>query len=279
MTNRRFKVLPPRGRVLVQTDVHGNLADFHRMRQLFFELTHEDPHTHWVILGDVIHGPDADSRRRFPKLWNYPDRSFRIVRQLHRLLVEHPDRIHFVLGNHEHSHVGGPTTSKFYPDEAARLRSTLTDEQHRFLVTFIRNALLAVATPCGVVLTHGAPGIDVDGPREIDELVLDESRATPRQRTLLKHLLRTYGQPREPAQRFLNSLNTALDHPQRVVLHGHDAAREGYFTEGTNQLCPCIFGAPDHQKRYTLLDLQDRYDTAEQLLQKGAVRHLYPEGT
>lgn len=273
----RTAVLPAEGRALVQTDVHGNFRDFRRLREIFFDLLSNDPRTHWVILGDVVHGPDDQSRTDVPELWDYPDESFRIVREIDDLQRRYPDRIHFVMGNHEHAHVGGPATGKFYAHEAARLEARLDFDQVNRLAEFIDRALLVVATACGVTMTHGAPGIAVDGLEELDAIPWHQSRCTLRQRQLLWNLLQSRGQPTEATQRFLSSINDELPRPQRLLLHGHDSAYRGYFTEGDNQICPSLFGAPAWHRRYTVLDLTARYESVEQLISSGALRRLYPD--
>lgn len=263
--------------ILVQTDVHGNLEDFQRVRHIWQNLSDRHPGARWVILGDLVHGPDERARQRFPELYDFPDQSFQIVAEVAALIQQYPERVFFVMGNHEHAHVGGPTTSKFHPDEAEYLQSRLDDEQHEFLVDFIEESLLMVTTCCGVTLTHGCPGLELHTPAELDDIPLREDDCNDRQREILRHFLRTYGQPGGGATRFLNSINDKLDHPQQVNLHGHDSAREGYFTEGGNQVCPCIFGATRDQKRYTVLDPTRRYTSAGEVVSEALYR-VYPRG-
>ncbi len=43
------------------------------------------------------------------------------------------------------------------------------------------------------------------------------------------------------------------------MIHGHDRDEEGWFTEGGNQLCPVLFGAPRQNKRFVVLDLSGHY--------------------
>jgi hypothetical protein len=63
------------------------------------------------------------------------------------------------------------------------------------------------------------------------------------------------------------------------VAHGHDRDEAGSFTEGGNQVCPVLFGAPRGNKRYLRLDLAAAYRRVEELREGEEVRRLYgPEG-
>src|SRR5262245_36870214 len=78
---KRHVILPDRGTLLVNTDIHGHFEDFRRLRTLFEQAQRDDPAgAHWVILGDIVHGPDDIARGRNPVLYGYPDESVEIVR-------------------------------------------------------------------------------------------------------------------------------------------------------------------------------------------------------
>ena len=128
---RRHVVLPERGVLLVSTDVHGNLADFVRLEEIFAAEIAREPETHWVILGDVVHGPDERARVSHPDWYGYADDSMAIVDRILAAEAAAPGRVHFVLGNHDHGHVGGPHTAKFHADEVAALESGLSERNGR----------------------------------------------------------------------------------------------------------------------------------------------------
>lgn len=257
--SRRWRILPARGRAIVSTDIHGNYEDFARLRELFEEGLAESPDTHWVILGDLVHGPSPQARRAIESLFDFSDDSGRIVEETYLLCREYPNRVHFVLGNHDYAHIGGPATRKFYDDEAAHLDARLTDGQREAMQALFRNALLAVMTPCGAFLCHGAPGLEMSCIEELDDIDFPP-RSNPRHEEILRHFLACYGQQREAAGRFLDSV-TRDDAPARFVIHGHDKDDTGWFVEGGNQLCPTIFGATRELKRYVVLDLEANYDS------------------
>lgn len=269
---RRHRTLPDRGTLLVSTDVHGNMEDFDRLRALWADLsTHEGP-AHWVILGDVVHGPDDDARARTPELYGYEDRSPELVSVLSRLVSAYPDHVHFVLGNHDYAHLGGPPTRKFHRDEAAALEARMSEGDVARMRSLFASALLLVTTPCGAALCHGAPAASISQPSDLDGIALPCRE--DRERSLVLALTTAYGQPREVVEQFLAAASRGGP-AQKLVIHGHDRIETGFFVEGENQLCPVIFGAPRENKRYVVLDLSARYEQVDQLRDGLEIRRLW----
>lgn len=257
----RHRILPSHGRLLVSTDLHGNLDDFRALEAVF----QREPATHWVVLGDVVHGPNAESRADRPDLYDYDDASAVIVHDLLALRAAHPDHVHFVLGNHDHAHVGGPRTGKFHKDEAATLEAGLAPAAIADLHALFESALLAVAAPNGVLLTHGSPDDALVSLADLDDMSLDMAQMTPVQARVVHTLLGSYGQPAATCAKMLAQVSSSSGLDLRVVVHGHDRSEDGFFYEGGNQVCPVLFGALRETKRYVLLDLSARYERAEDL--------------
>ena len=143
---------------------------------------------HWVVLGDIVHAPSEDARRT--SLYDFDDGSFAIVKSIADLKARFPEHVHFVLGNHDYGHIGGPRTSKFHGDEVKALEDKLTPEERAFMRGLFADALLLVAAPCGVLLTHGSPDTTLGSLDQFDDVEL----AT--QSHALRSLLGAYGQPR-----------------------------------------------------------------------------------
>ena len=272
---KRHLVLPARGVLLVSTDVHGNAADFARLEAIFHETLAAEPETHWVILGDVVHAPDDLARRSTPALYDYPDGSMQIVDRIRALASEHAENVHFVLGNHDHGHVGGPHTHKFFPDEVDALETGIGPAQTARLRELFENALLAVAAPCGVLMTHGSPDGTLTSLAALDQVPLDLASMTPSQASMLRSLLTSYGQPDHVCAPMLANVGRAAGLDLRVVVHGHDRDEKGFFYEGAHQLCPVIFGAPHAEKRYVRLDLGARYEDVQSLRDGVEILRLY----
>ncbi|HRI50554.1 MAG TPA: metallophosphoesterase [Pseudomonadota bacterium] len=260
----RHAWLPPRGTLLISTDLHGNGEDFRALRARFLQMMQRDPEVHWVVLGDSVHGPDAAARAEHPELYDYPDESGAIVLELLGLRQRYPDSVHYVLGNHDHAHIGGPRTRKFYDDEAEHLEARLSPPERVALRALFSTAKLAVFAPCGALLSHGSPDDTLRAAADLDAIPLELARCDAYQRRVLATFLQSYGQRGEVTARLLQRLSST-GRELTFVVHGHDRDESGWFIEGDNQACPVIFGAPRAHKRLLCLDLAARYRSVHEL--------------
>lgn len=274
MAVRRTVVLPSRGALLVSTDLHGNWDDFAALRGRFLAALMAEPATHWAILGDTVHGPSEEARARRPELYDYSDMSAEIVAAILELQRAHPGKIHYVLGNHDHGHVGGPRTAKFFPDEVAALEQRCSPGQLADLRALFEPALLAVAAPCGVLLAHGSPDDRLDQFEDLDGVRLRPRDNDPYRRHLLATFLGSYGQREEVTARLLARVSASAV-PVSLVIHGHDRDEDGFFANGRCQACPVIFGAPRTHKRYVVLELSSRYNCAADLREGAEIRRVH----
>ena len=228
-----------------------------------------------MLLGDVVHAPDAASRAEAPALYDYDDGSMAIVDGVLAQQRAAPGRVHFVLGNHDHGHVGGPHPRKFHADEVEALEATLTAAELGRMHALFAGALLAVVAPCGALLTHGSPDASLERLDQLDVDTVSLDALDGRQRTTLRALLTAYGQTDDVAQAMLASVSRHGGWNLRVVIHGHDRDEAGFFYEGATQVCPVIFGAPRAEKRYVVLDLGARYEAAAALRDGAEIRRLH----
>ena len=124
--------LPDKGRLLVCTDLQGCMRDFQRMVEVFEQaLLDYGGDAHLLFTGDLIHGPHIE-----PEDWPdflgeyYRDASGELMIAYAGLAAQYPGRVHALLGNHEHGHIGGPHTAKFAADEVALLEHILGPAAH-----------------------------------------------------------------------------------------------------------------------------------------------------
>jgi len=261
---RRHHLLPAQGTLMISADLHGNLEDFEALRRHFQRALDAGEDRRWVLLGDLVHGPDEAAAAAYPTLYGYDDASPALVDAAFELQQAHPGRVLLVLGNHDAGHLGMARTAKFHGDEVAALEERLSLEQRHRLQALFGGALLAVVAPCGLVLTHGAPGDQLQSLAQLDGPLPPEPDDEAR-RAAVHELLWSYGQRADVAHRMLLRLSVETGLSLRVVVHGHDRDEHGWFSEGGNQLQPVIFGAPREQKRYLVVDLAGRYETAAAL--------------
>jgi hypothetical protein len=261
-------------RLLVSTSLHGNRADLETLRGVFETARAAGEDVHWLLLGDLVHGPDTQAGAREPELYGFADESPALVDAVSELQQAHPGRVHLLLGNHDAGHLGFAHTSRFHADEVEALEARLTAPQRERLRALFARARLAACAPCGLFFSHGAPGDAVTSLGLLDGPLQPEERG-PRSRAL-NELLWSYGQTRDVAARFLARASEETGFALRVVVHGHDRDAAGWFVEGGNQVQPVLFGAPDENQRYLWLDLGARYESPDDLREGHEVRRLYP---
>lgn len=269
---KRSFVLPSSGSLLISTDLHGNWRDFEALRSVFDEARGRGE-VHWVLLGDLVHGPNEAAGLQEPTLYAYPDESPRLVDAVFELRERWPNQVHFVLGNHDAGHCGFKHTSKFHPDEVMALEERLTPVQRERLRRLCDMAPLALVTPSGLLLTHGAPGDELTSLALLDGDFPVRPEEGARYRAV-HEVLWSYGQRDPIVAAMLERIGREVGHALRVVVHGHDRDQAGWFVEGPHQLQPVLFGAPDTAKRYLWVDLAEPVTTAEALA-SCALRRLH----
>lgn len=266
--------LPDRGRLLIGTDLQGNLGDFQRLAAHFLAAGDDA----WLVLtGDLVHGPDDATLAQWPDFLGTPyrDESPALMDAFLDLKARAPGRVHCLLGNHDHAHVGGPVTYKFHDDEAAALEARLDDAGRARLRQMILDFPLVAVAPCGVVMLHAAPSANVAHPDELEALSLDGYGAfhvmdfarTP----LLGPLLWSRMAHEHEAERFVRALGG------EVAVYGHDIVREGYAKDGPRQLCVSTsFGCHDAVKTYVEVDLAARYASVDDFRDGVELKRLVP---
>ncbi len=270
--------LPDHGRLLVCTDLQGCLRDFQRFVQIFEQALldhHGDAHV--LFTGDLIHGPHID-----PEDWPdflgeyYRDASGEVVMGFAELSARYPGRVHALLGNHEHGHIGGPHTAKFAADEVALLEQILGPAATARMRSIIQTFALAAVTKCGAVFTHGAPAAQIDSIAELEAADLSGAHyASPLDvldTPVVGKILWARSATEAEARRFLRALNGTIS------IYGHDVIPEGYEINGDTQMVVSTsFGVFDTNKVYVSLDLGAKYRVIHDLRIGHEVLPLYPD--
>ncbi len=170
--------LPDRGRLLVCTDLQGCMRDYLRFVDLFEQALHDHHGEAYALFtGDLIHGPHID-----PEDWPdflgefYRDASGELMIAFAELAARYPGKVHALLGNHEHGHIGGPHTAKFAADEVALLEHILGAAATARMRGIIHTFALAAVSKCGAVFIHGAPAAVIDSIADLEAADLELSR-------------------------------------------------------------------------------------------------------
>ncbi|HVK72491.1 MAG TPA: metallophosphoesterase [Kofleriaceae bacterium] len=269
--------LPARGTLIVCTDLQGCLRDFHRIVEIFDDEMAAGGDAHLLFTGDLIHGPHLD-----PEDWPdflgeyYRDASGELIDELVVLSRAHPGRIHALVGNHEHGHIGGPHTAKFAADEVVVLEQQLGPARAEHLREVLREFALVAVAPCGAIFTHGAPAATVQSIADIERASLDgfdygspiDILDTP----VIGPILWARAAEPDVARRFVRALGGTF------CIYGHDVIPEGFEMVGDEQMVVSTsFGVFDARKVYVRLDLAARYRTVRELRFGKEILPLYPE--
>jgi hypothetical protein len=273
-------VVSTAGPVLVSSDLHGNLVDFERLRELFLASDARGEHPMWISVGDWVHGPPDEEARsdvldRFGKpLYAYRDETPAILESLFALMDRFGDRVLSLCGNHEHAHIGGRATQKFHPNEPAHLEAQLSpaavaELRRRFASWPVVIRLAA----CGIAVTHGAPI-----PASVDDFEHTRFRRSGRPPNDVLHAAMTrYGFCRGEDAELLARLSDP-GCQLAVLVHGHDRDEEGFDNSGDAALLLCTsFGARRARKSYLWLDRGQRYASLAALRDGIEIRRLWPE--
>ena len=275
---RRMVSLPDSGRLIVATDLQGNLGDFEAVERVFEEARREQE-AFLVLTGDLVHGPEIEGDEWPPHLGSfYRGDSRTVLRRARELRDRHPGHVFYLMGNHEHAHIGGPVVSKFFPNEAERLESLLGLEESASMREWMRNwPFIAVAKSAGLVMLHAAPHAQIECPEDLEALPLEHgtlaSELDIEARTVLLSLLWARSTSQERARSFLDAISPAMT----VAVYGHDVARGGYAIDTEPLLCiSTSFGCFDGDKMYLDWDLSRRAGSAEEVAREG-LKLLYPD--
>lgn len=283
MIERRGRVLlyPPCGRLIFATDFHGQLEDFRRVVSLYQARRDAGEDVYLLFAGDFVHGP-AYEEGDFPDFLGdfHTDGSVAILEELAVLLDEDP-RVRSLMGNHEHAHVGGPHTSKFHhdPDEVEFLELALGPVKTAQMRALFEGFSLMALTPCGVMMTHAAPGVADAGLEEIAAAEWGDYRRFRAMDMLYVPIIGELLWPRCAKPEVVDALMARLSHglyQPRVVVYGHEVVESGWAKEAYNQMVVSTsFGLHRACKTYLELDLGGCYESTAALQEGSELRRLY----
>ncbi len=273
----RVLELPDEGKLIVATDLQGNLKDFLALEAIY-EAQAERGDTHLVITGDLVHGPEIPK-----ELWPahlgtyYHGDSPALLDRARALSDRHPGRVHLLMGNHEHAHIGGPVVSKFFPNEAERLEELLGEAGTAAFQAWVSTwPFLAIATRSGLCMMHAAPHVSIEGRDDLERLSLtvsEDEEIDLDERSTIISLLWARTTSGDRARAFLRAVDARLT----TAVYGHDVAHAGFAIDREPLLCiSSSFGCFDGDKLYLEWDLARRADSAEQVAAEG-LRPLYPD--
>ena len=213
--------------VMLTGDLHGHRRNFNMIRRR--AALDSQPRRH-LVLQEVCHGGPS-----YPKSGGCM--SHVTLEDIARLKVEFPDRVHFMLGNHELAELTDYPIQKnrqllnllfrmgleqMYGDDSERVRETLLE--------FLRTSPLAVRIEQGVFVCHSIPeGVDA---REFDRTIF-ERPIDPLEfyeRGDLFQML--WGRDHRPENAAAFAQLMGAD----VLINGHEPCAEGFAAPNPHQV-------------------------------------------
>jgi len=271
----KILVYPPEGRLIFATDFHGQIHDFRRIVQRFKSRLERGEDLYLLFAGDFVHGPGPGQVSG----WLQRDESVTILQELEVLMESYPQRVHSLLGNHEHGHLGGRPTQKFYrglDDDVNALNRRMGPRMGRAMRSLFSTFSLVALAPCGVVFSHAAPNLD---PSNHEDLLREVAMARYDKRDpVVLGLLwpRCVHQP-ERLDAFLEAMRFKGIQP-KVSAYGHEIVPEGVDRSLHKQIVVSTsFAIAARYKTFLELDLSANYSDPADLREGVELVRLYPE--
>ncbi len=140
--------------VMITGDLHGNRRNFNLIKQTADLKSHARRH---LVLQEVCHGGPTYAE-------NGGCMSHGLLEDVARLKLEYPDRVHFILGNHELAEMTDYPIQKNHQMLNLAFRLGLqhmygeaTEQVREAFIAFLQSCPLAVRLPHGVFVSHSIP--------------------------------------------------------------------------------------------------------------------------
>lgn len=147
MLKDKFIQLPAKGRLLVVTDLHGDLEDYEKYIDMW---DCNNPDHHLVFVGDFIHATCED------------DGSIEIIDDVIEKYEKYPN-FHPLLGNHEWSHIVRSPVFKGFNNQTQEFEDLIKKKKGSLepyltdYVEFFKSMPLFVQTENGLFISHTGP--------------------------------------------------------------------------------------------------------------------------
>lgn len=162
--NTRLIELPSRGRLLIFTDLHGNLEDYMKYLEKWDSSDHD---CHIVIDGDFIHS-----------IYKH-DSSVEILDDIIDKFKRH-DNFHPILGNHEWSHIANANLFKGTVNQKRDFENLIVEKKSSIepylsnYINFFKAIPLFVKTENGIFVSHTGPSREIENYEDFEFIVEDD---------------------------------------------------------------------------------------------------------
>lgn len=146
-------VLPESGDLVIAGDIHGHRRNFERI--ITYSALDKNPDRH-LVLQELLHGGPEDGQGGCL--------SFELLFDAVKLKVDYPDRIHFILANHDTAFINNSDVMKGGKEMNAAMRAAMqrhfggqTKDVESAIEKFLFSQPLAVRCPKRIWISHSLP--------------------------------------------------------------------------------------------------------------------------
>jgi len=241
--------LPKKGKLLVVTDIHGNLKDYKKFMDIWDKFSQGD--NHLVLTGDFIH---AMGKKK--------DQSIEVLESV-KSRWENSGNFHVLLGNHEWATISKTCIYKGGVDQNLNFENLLykkfKDRCERKLeeyMEFFKKLPIAVKTGNKVFISHAGPPRDINNIDEIINITSDGYLGNVKLFQILWNRSPDYNQ--KELESFLKTVGC------KVLIVGHTPV-DGVKLVGENQLIVSSSYSKG-KKAYVELDLEKEIKKGKDVL-------------
>jgi hypothetical protein len=242
--------LPAQGSLVVSGDIHGHRRNLERVIAFADLAAHPDRH---VVLQEIIHGGDQDA-------WG-GCLSYQVLLEAVRLKTQYPDRVHFLMGNHDTAFIAqaevvkeGREMNRALVQALGREFGQAAPDVESALRQFLMSQPLAARTANRIWLSHSLPA-DRMADRFDPQIMSRPLQISDCERPGSAYVL-TWG--RNHSTRVLEQMAETFDVDLFVV--GHQPQPEGWGKGGLNLL---ILASDHNHGCLLLVDLGHPYTLDE----------------
>ncbi len=235
---------------MITADLHGHRRNFNAIKRIAALDNHPRRH---LVLQEVCHGG--------PTYPNGGDMSHGMLEDVAKLKAEYPDRVHFLLSNHELAELTDYPILKskkmlnlMFRLGLQEMYGPATEKVRQAYQAFIRSCPLAVRLPGGVLVCHSAP--EQTEVRGFDAGVLKR----PLEALDLKEQGDVFRMVWGRDYRAENAKAFAKLVGARTLVHGHEPCPEGFSVPNDVQI---ILDCCGERASYLLIPTNKEFTQAE----------------
>ena len=213
--------------VMITGDLHGHRRNFNRIKST--AALAQNPRRH-LILQEVCHGGATYQQ-------SGGCMSHTVLEDVARLKTEFPDRVHFILGNHELAELADYPIQKnrqmlnlLFRLGLQQMYGPATDHVRAAIEPFLRSSPLAVRLPHGVFVSHSIPEKCDERPFDVSIFSRELEEIDFFERTGIFELVWGRDYREENARAFAEQVGA------RLLINGHEPCPRGFNTPNRFQL-------------------------------------------